>query len=894
MTCDYEAIRSENMKRYGTDIGRIGQMLLADRYDERTHFIFELLQNAEDALARRTGWEGSREVSFDLKDTSLCVSHYGYPFDEADVRGICGIAESTKDINEIGRFGIGFKSVYSFTKRPEIHSGSEAFAIEKFVWPIAIPTLDHDADETVFQIPFNPDDSSAQDEIANGLSRLGIYGLLFLHQIDEISWRVEGGSAGQYLREAKDIDSNVRRVTIIGQQDGERERDEEWLVFSRFVDTGDGSQAKPVEIAFSCVQDESAAFQRIRRVERSPLVVFFPTIVETHLGFLVQGPYRTTPSRDNIPKNDDWNKLLVNETSSLLRETLCWLRDNDFLNTEALRCLPLDSAKFGYISMFKPLFEGTKDALSSEPLLPCLDSGHVAASRARLGRTQALRDLFSPAQLTALYQKEHKLSWLSADITQDRTPDLRAYLMHELNVEEIAPDEIVRLLNRAFLKAQSDSWILKLYEFLDGQQDLQQRSWFADLPLIRLEDGSHVAPKAYGKHTAFLPTEAKTDFPTVRSSVCATKTARAFLQSLGLKEPDPVDDVIENVLPTYRKDEIDISETEYEADIRRILRAFDTDSETQRKRLIDELKKTAFVKAVDAGDHSEWYAEPGEVYLASERLKNLFEGVVGILLVDDPQPCLRGENIRELLERCDAVRYIRPISDNTFFYEYEELRKLREKAGHPETSGQNDRVTDWTLKGLEELLEALPNFDVNRQKDVTLLLWRELAHLEERRGKSLFTANYSWTHYGSYSQSFDAAFVRRLNDTCWVPEADEELQCPKFVQFDSLGWKEHPFLESVIRFKPPIIETLAREAGFEPGMLDLLSRLGVTSEAELRARLDLENESTEEGNDTLDEKSDSVDDETNESVEDNTGSGDAGYGEGKSTKKPSENYIFSI
>ena len=215
-------------------------------------------------------------------------------------------------------------------------------------------------------------------------------------------------------------------MTIIGQQDGERERDEEWLVFSRFVDAGDGSQSKPVEIAFSCVQDESAAFQRIRRVERSPLVVFFPTVVETHLGFLVQGPYRTTPSRDNIPNDDDWNRHLVNETSSLLRETFCWLRNNDFLDTEALQCLPLYPAKFGDTSMFKPLFEGTKDALSSESLLPRFDSGYMVAPCARLGRTQALRDLFSPAQLTALYLKEHELAWLIADITQDRVPDLRA------------------------------------------------------------------------------------------------------------------------------------------------------------------------------------------------------------------------------------------------------------------------------------------------------------------------------------------------------------------------------------------------------------------------------------------------------------------------------------
>jgi hypothetical protein len=33
MACDYSAIRRDNERRYGTDIGRIGPMLLADRYE---------------------------------------------------------------------------------------------------------------------------------------------------------------------------------------------------------------------------------------------------------------------------------------------------------------------------------------------------------------------------------------------------------------------------------------------------------------------------------------------------------------------------------------------------------------------------------------------------------------------------------------------------------------------------------------------------------------------------------------------------------------------------------------------------------------------------------------------------------------------------------------------
>ena len=857
MACDYEAIRSENIIRYGTDIGRIGRMLLTDRYDERTHFIFELLQNAEDALARRAGWQGSRAVSFDLTETSLRVSHYGDPFDEADVRGICGIAESTKDINEIGRFGIGFKSVYAFTERPEIHSGLQDFAIEKFVWPIAVPAIERHEDETVIQIPFKPDDNAAQDEIATGLRQLGIYGLLFLHQIDEISWRVEGGASGQYLRESKDIDTDVRRVTIIGKQEGENEIDEEWLIFSRLVDTDKERSAKPVEIAFSCVQEGNSNSPRIRRINRSPLVVFFPTAVETYLGFLVQGPYRTTPSRDNIPKDDDWNRHLVGETSALLQETLCWLRDHHLLDTEALRCLPLDSTKFDNTNMFSPIFEATKEALSSKPLLPRFDARYVPAVRARLGSTQPLRGLFSSAQLTALYQKEHEMAWLSDDITRDRASDLRAYLMKELNVSEITPEAIIRRLNRAFLETQPDEWIQKLYEFLMELPSLKHWSWFATLPLIRLEDGSHVAVKANGKLAAFLPTKTTTGFRTVRRSVCATERACAFLKSLGLKEPDLVDDIIENVLPTYQKDEIDISGKKYEADIKRILSAFGTDSKTQRDRLIDNLKKTSFVRAVDAGDDSEWYVKPHELYLATNRLKGLFEGITGVLFVDNSCTCLLGEKIRELLERCDAVRYLRPLSDNTL--SSEERRKLREKAGHSETSGQKDRVTDWTLYGLEELFAVLPNLDVKQQKNVASLLWKELSHLEERRGKGLFTGNYTWTHYGSYQQTLDAAFVRRLNSTRWVPDADGKLQRPEFVLFDSLGWSEHPFLQSKIHFKPPIIETLAREAGLEPGMLDLLKKVGVTSEAELRERLGLEDETKKDGNGNFGETKDGKD-----------------------------------
>ena len=50
---NYKALSKENERKYGTDIDRICRMLLANRYSDRSQFIYELLQNAEDALKRR-------------------------------------------------------------------------------------------------------------------------------------------------------------------------------------------------------------------------------------------------------------------------------------------------------------------------------------------------------------------------------------------------------------------------------------------------------------------------------------------------------------------------------------------------------------------------------------------------------------------------------------------------------------------------------------------------------------------------------------------------------------------------------------------------------------------------------------------------------------------------
>ncbi len=845
MASNYEAICEENQRRYGTDIGRIGPMLLADRYDDRTHFIFELLQNAEDALGRRDGSTGPRKVTFELAPTRLSVSHFGRPFDEADVRGVCGIAESTKDEFSIGRFGIGFKSVYTFTDRPEIHSGDEDFAIEDYVQPKRADRTERRASETQIVLPLKSNDDTAQEEITGGFRHLGPRALLFLRNIEEINWSVEGGASGFYLRNSPEaFGDNVHHIAVIGQETGKTEVDQNWLVFHRDVFSATQEKVGCVEVAFSLVAVKDAPGRwSVQPVAASPLVVFFPTVVPTNLGFLVQGPYRTTPSRDNIPRGEPWNQHLVKETSSLLVEAMRWMRDNAMLDTSALRCLPLGREKFPEEAMFAPIFEAVRQALLNEPLLPRFDGGFVAASQAKLARTQELRELFSPEQIEMLFGSKAS-AWLTGDITQDREPEIRTYLMQELGITEVTSATLVPRLTKAFLEAQSDEWMLRLYGFLSGQE-AALRHHLDTIPLIRLDDGTHVVARENGAAKAFLPSTIKTGFPTIRRAVCETTDARGFLISLGITEPDPVDDVVWNLLPKYPRDEIDVDDDAYVADIKRIRVAFSTDSKTQREKLLTALRQTSFVRVVDTGDGKGCVAKPGDIYIATDRLKQLFAGVPDVLIVDDGYACLRGEEIRELLEACGALRYPRPVEAPNALTR-DERHELRRQTGYAETSGSKDRIVDWLLQGFDALTELLPKLSSEQRAERARLIWESLGDLEERRGRGIFDGSYSWSHYGERkTPPFPAAFLRHLNQAAWVPDVTGDLVPPGLVVFDKLGWKPNPFLLTKIAFKPPIIDQLAKEAGIDPAALDFLRKHGITTEAELKSRLGIPDASPE-------------------------------------------------
>src|ERR1700722_4298212 len=181
---DYAKICDENVARYGWDTAVLD--LLGHLYSERTHFIFELIQNAEDA--------GATALAFELFGDRLGGRHGGRPFTEADVRGVCGVAQSGKsgDLTKIGQFGIGFKSVYAYTTTPRVHSGAEHFRIDHYVRPFPAEPMENpaeDSPDTVFIFPFDYDPvpaATAVGEISAALNRIEPATLLFLRNITRL------------------------------------------------------------------------------------------------------------------------------------------------------------------------------------------------------------------------------------------------------------------------------------------------------------------------------------------------------------------------------------------------------------------------------------------------------------------------------------------------------------------------------------------------------------------------------------------------------------------------------------------------------------------------------------------------------------------------------------
>lgn len=659
-------------------------------------------------------------MRFHLHPDRLEISHNGKPFDERDIVGICGIGEGTKagDYTQIGKFGIGFKSVYAYSFFPQIHSETEHFKISRFVEPYEIGATS--SEDTLIVLPFdqpdkrpewafrkNIDADAAQSEISQAVTKLNIRTLLFLHNIEKIEWILANGEQGFLTKKNKSANKeNNWRIVELSDHQGKREQ---WHIFARTIAVIDEDKEQQVTVEVAFLIDQNG---KVIKASDTELVVSFPTEKKTELGFLIQAPFKATKSRDNIKSDDPANHQMLKTAAQLAADSLAVLRDAGCLDITSYNALPLDEEDFPKECFFRPVFDKVREALKKQSLLPAYNGSFIKADEAKLARGKELVDLFAPEQLGVLFGKQ-QLVWLDSSITSDKLPYFHEYLLGLIDGIQITSDSLVPKLTAEFLKVQTINWLIKFIEYVeDGAKALKRT------PFIRLQSGKQVTlPDKPTEPTVwFAPDQNESldlsAFPLVHADLTANESVREFLEKEGIRKIDAVDLVIKSILPKYQHD-VDYNPADYLNDLQQIANAYSGDDETKR-RLETQLANIAWLACVQASDDAEkeviWKRPniKGDLFARPEKLEVSFSeldnGKIYFLhpifeKQFDEHPsfknylankCVRGLDEASIVEHVILPKY---KNGNRPFYESEYRGDLQWIVKTPSVSGLKD--TPW-------------------------------------------------------------------------------------------------------------------------------------------------------------------------------------------------------
>ncbi|MCU0673288.1 MAG: hypothetical protein MUE69_10905 [Myxococcota bacterium] len=275
------------------------ERLLARRvYADPGHFFFELLQNADDAGAS----------SFEARiDDTITIRHDGAPFSLLDLVGVLSIGQTTKRAEQIGFFGVGFKSVYEVCERPRIRSG--ALAIE--IAHVSIPRLlSHAVDaETTLALPLS-DRSHAPRVLARALA-MPPETLLTLSHVRAL--RVIGGDGVSAWRCELEGD----RASLVGDDVVRRHVTERGRF--RFDGAREEGRARECELLVAAaIEPDESGGESFGIVRGPTLHAFLPTAERTGLRVLVHARFDVTLDRERLELDSPWNEALLAEVGRAL------------------------------------------------------------------------------------------------------------------------------------------------------------------------------------------------------------------------------------------------------------------------------------------------------------------------------------------------------------------------------------------------------------------------------------------------------------------------------------------------------------------------------------------------------------------------------------------------
>ena len=350
-------------------------------------FLYELIQNAIDHP--NSNFNNLLSIKFEVYNDYLLLKHNGSIFTENNFRSLTGIllGEEETDEERIGYKGIGFKSIFRYTKDVYIRSGNFSFSFSqsrsgaKTPWEV-IPIFENEIDKVeeiknfeFFNTPvafafkfINPE---LKEQAIKYLKQLVAKPetLLFLNKLVRLEIVVDG-NVKKITRQVFDCNTHEKVNLQLDE-----EIHQEWLVCKeKHIITDEmilkelkdeNNPSIPLKFRNFKTPEVQVAFPLDKRKDLFNMYAYLP-LSETNCGlpYIVNGDFIPNLDRTDLIKNLKYNNALANIAAGVL-SNLFKVITSEYGIEQALTLIPqFDSTSTDFFNTLNDGFIETKDALT--------------------------------------------------------------------------------------------------------------------------------------------------------------------------------------------------------------------------------------------------------------------------------------------------------------------------------------------------------------------------------------------------------------------------------------------------------------------------------------------------------------------------------------------------
>lgn len=471
------------------------RLLSDDLYSTKTHFVLELIQNADDN-AYEIGV--APEIQIGISPSTLRIWNNEQGFTHENVRALCSVGESTKSkkVGFIGEKGIGFKSVFQVSDTPEIHSNGFHFRFNMsnpeehlgYVVPHWIePEESISGRGTTIILP-----AKARESFTHAvLSELDARLLLFLRKLRRIELRTPGEEVSMQRLDAAGF-AVLQTDRHIHGSEATRTR-QSYLHVSTSVSmvaTPDDKRPEALdsEMILAFPVDEAG------KALATPDCATFAFLPIRTFGFrfCVQADFLLSSAREDIQTARPWNVALRDAIAPAFVASLEQFRNRPALARTFLRFLPQEQELAH--SFFAPVVQQTVAALAQTECILCTTGQWRRPANVMTASAQFQR-LVPAEQAWELFGKDYPA----------RDLDVEPDTLKELGCAPLYFADIVSLFTRHgdWVRNQGRAWLVQFFRYLAtfNRQHLRDAG-ICEAACLPVSDGSLQSPS---DGTVFFP-----------------------------------------------------------------------------------------------------------------------------------------------------------------------------------------------------------------------------------------------------------------------------------------------------------------------------------------------------------------------------------------------------